>query len=76
MGMQKQGTDSGRVLPEKTNRIIEMINTHKGEYTMKELEKTYNPADIEERLYQKWLDGKYFHADAEERERAKSHLPL
>ena len=32
---------------------------------MKELEKTYNPADIEERLYQKWLDGKYFHADAE-----------
>ena len=65
VGMQKQGTDSGRVLPEKTNRIIEMINTHKGEYTMKELEKTYNPADIEERLYQKWLDGKYFHADAE-----------
>ena len=29
---------------------------------MKELEKTYNPADIEDRLYQKWLDGKYFHA--------------
>ena len=32
---------------------------------MKELEKNYNPADIEERLYQKWLDNKYFHADAE-----------
>ena len=32
---------------------------------MKELEKTYNPADIEERLYQKWLNNKYFHADAE-----------
>ena len=32
---------------------------------MKELEKTYNPADIEDRLYQKWLDSKYFHADAE-----------
>ena len=32
---------------------------------MKELEKTYNPADIEDRLYQKWLDNKYFHADAE-----------
>ncbi len=27
---------------------------------MKELEKTYNPADIEERLYQKWLDSKIF----------------
>ena len=31
--------------------------------SMKELEKTYNPADIEDRLYQKWLDGKYFHAE-------------
>ena len=29
---------------------------------MKELEKNYNPADIEGRLYQKWLDSKYFHA--------------
>ncbi len=28
----------------------------------KELEKTYNPADIEDRLYKKWLDKKYFHA--------------
>ena len=25
---------------------------------MKELEKNYNPADIEARLYQKWLDSK------------------
>ncbi len=30
---------------------------------MKELEKTYNPASIEDRLYQKWLDSKYFHAE-------------
>ena len=29
---------------------------------MKELEKTYNPAEIENRLYEKWLKGKYFHA--------------
>ncbi len=28
----------------------------------KELEKTYNPKDIEDRLYTKWLDKKYFHA--------------
>lgn len=28
----------------------------------KELEKNYNPVDIEGRLYQKWLDKKYFHA--------------
>ena len=32
---------------------------------MKELEKNYNPSAIEEKLYQKWLDNKYFHADAE-----------
>ncbi|MCD8082624.1 MAG: valine--tRNA ligase [Clostridiales bacterium] len=31
---------------------------------MKELEKNYNPSAIEEKLYQKWLDNKYFHADA------------
>ncbi len=29
---------------------------------MKELDKNYNPAAIEDRLYQKWLDSKYFHA--------------
>ncbi|MCI9148317.1 MAG: valine--tRNA ligase [Hungatella sp.] len=30
---------------------------------MKELEKTYNPSAIEGKLYQKWLDKKYFHAE-------------
>ena len=29
---------------------------------MKELEKNYNPSEIEDKLYQKWLDNKYFHA--------------
>ena len=29
---------------------------------MKELEKTYNPAAIEDRLYEKWLEKKYFQA--------------
>ncbi len=29
----------------------------------KELEKTYNPADIEARLYSKWEEKKYFHAE-------------
>ena len=32
----------------------------------KELEKTYDPGAIEERLYQKWLDKKYFHAEVDE----------
>ena len=29
---------------------------------MKELEKTYNPSAIEDRLYTKWMNKKYFHA--------------
>ncbi len=29
----------------------------------KELDKTYNPADIEGRTYEKWLEKKYFHAE-------------
>ena len=31
----------------------------------KELAKTYDPSGIEERLYQKWVDKKYFHAKAD-----------
>ncbi len=31
----------------------------------KELAKTYDPQGIEDRLYQKWLDKKYFHAEAD-----------
>jgi valyl-tRNA synthetase len=31
----------------------------------KELNKTYDPKDIEERLYTKWLDKKYFHAEVD-----------
>ena len=32
----------------------------------KELSKTYNPKDIEDRLYSKWLEKKYFHAEVDE----------
>ena len=32
----------------------------------KELAKTYDPKDIEDRLYAKWLDKKYFHAEPDE----------
>ena len=31
----------------------------------KELAKTYDPNGIEDRLYQKWLDKKYFHAEVD-----------
>ncbi len=33
----------------------------------KELAKTYDPKGIEDRLYQKWLDKKYFHAEVDHR---------
>ena len=33
---------------------------------MKNLEKVYNPMDVEERLYKKWMDNGYFHAEADE----------
>ena len=31
----------------------------------KELEKNYSPADIEQRLYDKWVDNNYFHAEVD-----------
>ncbi len=31
----------------------------------KELEKTYNPQEIEERIYKNWMDKKYFHAEVD-----------
>ena len=33
------------------------------EYVMKELAKNYNPEEMEGRIYQRWMDKKYFHAD-------------
>ena len=34
---------------------------------MKDLATKYNPAEVEDRIYQTWLDGKYFHANLDER---------
>lgn len=36
---------------------------------MKELEKNYNPAEIEDRLYEKWLNKKYFHAKIDKKKK-------
>lgn len=36
----------------------------------KELKKTYDPKDIEDRLYKKWEDNGYFHAEVD---RSKNH---
>jgi valyl-tRNA synthetase len=46
------------------NRLYRTYKSkQKGNFVMKELEKTYNPADIEDRLYSKWEEKKYFHAE-------------
>jgi len=37
----------------------------KGDNMSKELAKTYDPKGLEDRLYQKWLDNKYFHAEVD-----------
>ena len=31
----------------------------------KELEKNYNPSEMEDRIYKNWLDKKYFHAEVD-----------
>lgn len=41
----------------------------------KELAKTYDPKDIEDRLYKKWEDNKYFHAEVD-RSKKSYALPL
>ena len=33
-----------------------------GGYMKKELAKVYNPKEMEDRIYQNWLDKEYFHA--------------
>lgn len=37
----------------------------KEEHMSKELSKTYDPKDIEDRLYKKWEDNGYFHAEVD-----------
>ena len=39
----------------------------------KELAKTYDPKGLEDRLYQKWLDKKYFHAEVNPEQEAVYH---
>lgn len=39
----------------------------------KELEKNYNPAEIEPRLYEKWVANKYFHAEVRPEQKTVHH---
>ena len=40
---------------------------------MKNLEKTYNPSEIEDKLYKKWMDGGYFHSEPDSK---KEHYTI
>ena len=53
---KKSGPD---LLNSKKSETIERKNE------MKELEKTYDPSQIEDRLYRKWEEKKYFHAEVD-----------
>lgn len=55
--MQKRKEQSGNRLTKESKK------ERMGQ--MKELEKTYNPAEIEDRLYRKWEEKKYFHAEVD-----------
>ncbi len=45
--------------------IFILSDEEEGKVMKKELEKNYNPADIETRLYEKWEEKKYFHAEVD-----------
>ena len=42
-----------------------MTNDNKEACCVKDLAKTYSPKDIEQRLYQRWMDKGYFHAEVD-----------
>ena len=50
---------------ESRQRALLISGEFKEEAMSKELAKTYDPSGIEDRLYQKWLDKKYFHAEVD-----------
>ena len=39
----------------------------------KQQEKTYNPKEIESKLYDKWLEKKYFHAEVDRSKKTIYH---
>lgn len=52
--------------------IHDIIHIWRKKDMAKELEKNYNPAEIEPRLYEKWVANKYFHAEVD---RSKNRSP-
>ena len=58
----KSGTIGNLHRPEHMMKLRAIFIVKK-EKTMKELPKTYEPRDVEDRLYKFWVDNGYFHAE-------------
>jgi hypothetical protein len=47
---------------ESANTNIDIFEEQKEQMGTKQLEKTYNPSGMEDRIYHRWLEKGYFHA--------------
>ena len=64
--MNKGGTALLTPFADESQQRASLVSGEfKEEAMSKELAKTYDPSGIEDRLYQKWLDKKYFHAEVD-----------
>ncbi len=64
--MNKGGTALLTPFADESRQRASLVSGEfKEEAMSKELAKTYDPNGIEDRLYQKWLDKKYFHAEVD-----------
>ena len=64
--MNKGGTALLTPFADESRQRVSLVSGEfKEEAMSKELAKTYDPSGIEDRLYQKWLDKKYFHAEVD-----------
>ena len=64
--MNKGGTALLTPFADESRQRASLVSGEfKEEAMSKELAKTYDPSGIEDRLYQKWLDKKYFHAEVD-----------
>ena len=54
-----------RPMERSVGRLFSSHSSHFWEDTMKELAKQYDPSQVEDRIYQFWQDGGYFHTEAD-----------
>ncbi len=54
-----------KILPGREREKGQLCNEYEEESMSRQLEKTYNPKEIEPKLYEKWCENKYFHAEVD-----------